>query len=134
MPDFKNRRTPGVYVTELDAFPPSVVGVPTAIPAFIGYTEDAQINGKPVFNTPVQITSLADYHAVFGGDVVKKFSVEDAAATDTVDLVVDGANKTLKESGNLGILYKSLQLFYNNCGGTCYVVSVGKYPASVKAD
>ena len=32
-------KTPGVYVTELDAFPNSIVEVPTAIPVFIGYTQ-----------------------------------------------------------------------------------------------
>ena len=37
------RRTPGVYITELAAFPPSIVGVQTAVPAFIGYTEKAEM-------------------------------------------------------------------------------------------
>jgi phage tail sheath protein FI len=41
-------KTPGVYVTELDAFPPALVGVQTAVPAFIGYTEKAVANGQSV--------------------------------------------------------------------------------------
>ena len=61
------RKTPGVYVTELDAFPPSVVGIQTAVPAFIGYTQTATLSGKPIPNKPIRIGSLADYEQIFGG-------------------------------------------------------------------
>ena len=43
MADYK---TPGVYVEEISTLPPSVAGVATAVPAFIGYTEKASRNGK----------------------------------------------------------------------------------------
>jgi phage tail sheath protein FI len=36
-----NLATPGVYTQELNAFPNSVVAVPTAVPAFVGYTARA---------------------------------------------------------------------------------------------
>ncbi len=64
---YKNRTTPGVYITELDAFPPSIVGVPTAVPAFIGYTETAQLNGKPAYLQAVKVGSMADFETYFGG-------------------------------------------------------------------
>ncbi len=32
-------KTPGVYVKEIRTLPPSVAGLDTAIPVFIGYTE-----------------------------------------------------------------------------------------------
>ncbi len=64
---FKDRKTPGVYITELDAFPPGIVGVATAVPVFIGYTQTAAADGKSVALTPVAITSLAAYERVFGG-------------------------------------------------------------------
>ena len=32
-------KTPGVYVEEISTLPPSVAEVSTAVPAFIGYTE-----------------------------------------------------------------------------------------------
>lgn len=38
----KNRKTPGVYVTEINAFGPSVASVATAVPAFIGYTQQGR--------------------------------------------------------------------------------------------
>jgi phage tail sheath protein FI len=61
MPVTESRRTPGVYITERTGFPPSIVGVQTAVPAFIGYTERADINGKPVLFQPIKIGSLVDY-------------------------------------------------------------------------
>jgi hypothetical protein len=34
--------------------------VQTAIPAFVGYTETATIDGKPAYLSPVRLDSLAD--------------------------------------------------------------------------
>jgi phage tail sheath protein FI len=45
------KKTPGVYIVEKNAFPNSVVEVPTAIPAFIGITEKA-INGAELTKWP----------------------------------------------------------------------------------
>ena len=44
------RKTPGVYVTELDAFGNAVVPVPTAVPVFIGYTAQTSFNGQNLKN------------------------------------------------------------------------------------
>jgi phage tail sheath protein FI len=60
-------KTPGVYVEDLDAFPPSIVGVETAVPAFIGYTETAEQDGRSMRLRPVRISSTVDYAAIFGG-------------------------------------------------------------------
>ena len=64
-----DRKTPGVYVTELSAFTQSVVGVDTAVPIFIGYTETAKdpSTGKPLYLQAVRISSIADYSSCFGG-------------------------------------------------------------------
>lgn len=43
-----------------EAFPPSVVGVPTAVPAFVGYT----LNAAPM--QAIEIASLAAYEQTFG--------------------------------------------------------------------
>ena len=67
MPGLRDRKTPGVYVTEIPAFPPSAVGVETAIPAFVGYTERAEVAGRPAFNTPIPMNSIDEYHTFFGG-------------------------------------------------------------------
>ncbi len=103
-------KTPGVYVKEISKFPPSVAGVATALPAFIGFTE--KTNGQL---KATRINSLLDYENLFGVGP---------------ELVVD-------DEGNLQnhkfVLYDSLRLFYDNGGGICYVVSVGDYD-TVKID
>ncbi|WP_444997446.1 phage tail sheath family protein [Aliikangiella sp. IMCC44359] len=143
MPVTVARKTPGVYVTELDAFPPSVVGVQTALPAFIGYTQTAEINGKPVYNQPIKITSLADYTEIFGIGFQPKYDIEEV--TDAVKIQegsFDFKVSDPSDSGNLKYynlvqtgssqfnLFNSMRLFYDNGGGTCYIVSVGDYTAS----
>lgn len=132
------RKTPGVYVTELGDLPPSVAGVKTAIPAFIGYTEMAQINGKTVFNQPIKIESLTDFTSVFGVGFKPIYQIdaatEDAIKSGDYDFnVYDSINKQmmyymLTQVGTSRFnLYNSIRLFYANGGGTCYVVSVGDY-------
>ncbi len=134
-------KTPGVYIREESAFPPSVVGVQTAIPAFIGYTARAAISGKPVFNKAIPIGSLVEFEAVFGGDfpsiyqiteVVEEsaqaagdydFKVFDSAATPATDKYYLLTQTSASEFN----LYNSMRLFYANGGGDCYVVSVGTY-------
>ena len=60
-------KTPGVYIVEQSAFPSSVVEVATAVPAFIGYTEKADNQGRSLSNRPWRITSMAEYLNYFGG-------------------------------------------------------------------
>ena len=50
-------KTPGVYVEEISKLPPSVAEVETAIPAFIGYTEQDTYNGLTLVNKPTRIKS-----------------------------------------------------------------------------
>jgi len=134
------RTTPGVFVNELNAFPNSVVPVPTAIPAFIGYTARASYKGKSYLNVPVAITSLQQYMTYFG-------LVDDAGAPLpesqqytpvyypvpskdplTADLTIAGkAYDVEPDPTTVYYLYNSIKLFYANGGGTCYVVSVGGY-------
>ena len=140
-----NRKTPGVYVTELDAFPPSIVGIQTAIPAFIGYTERAEISGKPVYNQAIKINSLVEYEAVFGQgykplyeivEITDETQQADGDYDFTVLSYVDPPSRdtaTLKyyDLNQVGStqfeLYDSMRLFFANGGGTCYVISVGSY-------
>jgi hypothetical protein len=142
----RNRRTPGVYVTELDAFPPSIVGVQTAVPAFIGYTEKAEVGGKPVFGKPVKIGSLADYEQIFGGqfktlyDLAEVPAAQLAADPDGSDFKAYDPSEgkmrfyALAPAASQFYLFASLRLFYANGGGSCYVVSVGTYEEGATID
>lgn len=133
MPVTVARKTPGVYITELDAFPPSIVGVQTAVPAFIGYTEKAEIHGKPVFLKPIKIGSLADYRAIFGGRFKSTYNIEEE--TDDTKIkngdfdfkVTDKYYELTPTATSTFNLYNSMRLFYANGGGNCYVVSIGDY-------
>lgn len=71
------RYTPGVYVTELPAFAPSIVGVGTAVPIFIGYTQFARnpSTQKQAYMQAVPLSSLADYYSWFGDTFDAKFKV-----------------------------------------------------------
>ncbi len=74
---YLNRSTPGVYITEIDAFGSSIVGVATAVPIFIGYTEFAgdPTSGQSLYNTPVAISSMTEFTTYFGGAAVQNYTI-----------------------------------------------------------
>lgn len=124
----QNYQTPGVYVEEISTFPPSVVAVETAIPAFIGYTAQNVFGGKNLQNVPVRISSMLDFETIFGGPFPEIYTLNAELRPDgTYQLANEpfGANPTATHSGYR--LYYGLQAFYQNGGGPCYVVSVGTY-------
>jgi len=100
-------KTPGVYVHEINGFPPSIAQVATAIPAFVGYTQKGPTE-------PVKVTSLLEYQEHFGGPP--------KPAGITVNL-----NTDYSVSESQFKLYNSLRLFFANGGGESYIVSVGHY-------
>jgi uncharacterized protein len=120
--------TPGVYVQEISTLPPSVAEVETAIPAFIGYTEKAV---GPIGNDltwiPTKITDLSQFALFFGGAAIQP---ENSIA---IDVSIDGGGNAAvtvkpvagkKSEHNLAY---AIQHFFDNGGGTCYIVSVGNY-------
>jgi uncharacterized protein len=56
--------TPGFYISEVNAFPNSVVPHATGVPAFIGYTSKAEYEGQSYYNKPTKITSFAEFQGV----------------------------------------------------------------------
>jgi len=148
----KNRKTPGVYATEFTAFPPSIVGVATAVPIFIGYTETAldPVSGNPLYLQAIPLNSMADYRAYFGGAFDAQGVVAAAASGAAGDFQAfswDGsagapssASYTVATSetsaGTMAYgprfnLHAAMQMFFANGGGTCMVVSVANYWGTV---
>ena len=131
----KDQTTPGVYITELPAFPPSIVGVATAIPVFIGYTEKATdpSSRKSVYNQAVPIGSMNDFVAVFGGGWPAALIVkEQQDMTKSFDFVADAKHYFVCAKDGTDVrpmfnLFVAMQLFYANGGGNCFVISVGNY-------
>ena len=126
-------KTPGVYVEEISVLPPSVAQVETAIPAFIGYTEKAKdIVDDDLLNTPKRITSLLEYEQYFGGAdneesiVVNIDDVYDSsgALTRKVEVPEPATKSPYK-------MYYSMQMYFANGGGPCYIISVGDYDTTV---
>lgn len=110
--------TPGVYVEEVNLLPPSVAQVATAIPAFIGYTKKAETpDGSSLKMKPTRITSLLDYETLFGG------------AANEQNIIVGVIGNTIKSALEPAdrspfLMYYSMQMYFANGGGPCYIVSV----------
>jgi uncharacterized protein len=140
-------KTPGVYINEIPTLPSSIVGVETAIPAFIGYTEKFMLNGKNQFDgggtyTPkesLRISSAKEYIDNFGGPkpgeatftVSVKDKVRKIAVADITKEVLDARSITVKTGANVKFLmYYQVQMYFANGGGPCYIVPAGPYSAS----
>jgi len=103
MPEYLS---PGVYVEEVDRGPKPIQGVGTAMAAFVGFTERAQLveqsNGEVVttdlLNKPQLVTSWSQYVERFGGFVAGAF------------------------------LPQSVYGYFANGGSRCYVLSVKTIP------
>lgn len=122
-------KTPGVYVEEITTFPPSVVAVETAIPAFIGYTEKAAgADGGSLLFVPTRIRSLLEFEERFGGAFrppayrVRVNTAPGAGNAIGAATPRDGANNERHY-----YLHYCLRHFYANGGGPCYIVSVGSF-------
>lgn len=121
-------KTPGVYIEEKNAFGYSVVAVPTAVPAFVGYTEKAELGGQSCAGKPVSIPSLAAFHSIFGHAPHAVFELKEAPGSDA--RIHAGPTRkgysVQQVAGRFG-LYWAMQLFFLNGGSGCTIVSVGQY-------
>ena len=123
MPEYK---TPGVYIEEIPHLPPSIASVETAIPAFIGYTETAKWKeDSDLIMKPWRIESLLQYEQFFGypspenGSITVAFT-SSGSRTD-VNAKID---ETLRSKF---LMHYSMQMFFANGGGPCWIISVGDY-------
>lgn len=121
----KNPKTPGVYIEEITVFPPSVAEVESAIPAFVGYTEKAtRVSANDLHLKPTAIFSLTEYESLFGGPRAEVINV-----TVTGDGVATPFSVAVTPPAVSYLMHYSMQMFFANGGGKCYIVSVGAYPA-----
>ena len=118
--------TPDSYLEEQTVRPLSISPGATALAVFIGYTRKAiDAHGNDLTDVPTPVGSLLDYEAYFG-------SVEPAGWDVQID-----ANGTATSVGPAAVrhyLYHSVDLYFRNGGGSCFILSVGSYsdPASRK--
>ncbi len=119
-------KTPGVYVEEIPKLPPSIAQVETAIPAFIGYTEKAiNSRGESLINEPTRISSLLEYINYFGNPAVETgLTVEikdNGNGDDVIGKIKDDPGRSKF------MMFYAMQLFFDNGGGPCWIVSVNDY-------
>lgn len=120
-------KSPGVYIDEINSLPSAVVPVETAIPVFIGYTALSHTD-RVRHRKPVRITSWMEYLSIFG--TPPSMSVE-----VNVDEYLSASNQFLRAEVSLNTsltnpqfnMYYSIQHYFANGGGPCYVLSVMSY-------
>ncbi|WP_294308486.1 phage tail sheath C-terminal domain-containing protein [uncultured Chryseobacterium sp.] len=110
-----NPTTPGVSVQENTRLPYSVSLAESAVPAFIGYTELQPAN----YTKPLKISSLLEYEQYFGK--AKKESIRLKDNEQGVTIIAPQAKF---------LMYYSLQMYFANGGGPCYIVSVETYASA----
>jgi hypothetical protein len=118
-------KTPGVYVEEISTLPPSVAEVATAIPAFIGYTAHGgptEENSAPVV---ARINTLLEYKTLFGTARSSTFTATTRSANGNGADELDSLTREVPTHEYM--LYYSISLYFQNGGGSCYIVSVGNY-------
>ncbi|WP_299114029.1 phage tail sheath C-terminal domain-containing protein [uncultured Winogradskyella sp.] len=134
-------KSPGVYINEINAFPNSVVAVETAIPAFIGYTPQASYEGKSYTNVATKISSFAEFKAIYcfpdpdpPSPPAKQYKPEyylieqkEQPEKGNYVMVNNKYYSLVPDPSTIYYLYNSVKLFYDNGGGTAYIVSVGSY-------
>lgn len=99
-----NSHFPGTYTEEISLLSPSVTEVQTTVPVFIGYTEKADEEGALLWFMPMRISSMAEFELHFGG--------------------ASSLNSSY-------CLYETMQLFFQNGGRDCYVISAGDYTTPI---
>ena len=122
-------KTPGEYVEEITAAPPTIIATETAIPAFIGYTQKAQkLEIGDLAFTPTRIESMAEYEQYFGTRVNETVNVIITDELSKVGTTITPVSRKIeiKVPFLRNNMHYQLQSYFANGGGPCYIVSVGK--------
>jgi uncharacterized protein len=123
--------TPGVYIEEIPVFPPSIAGVSTAVPVFIGHAHKA---GAPL-NVPTRITSLFEFKDLFGTapNHAMSIAVTKVLAQNGAYLRTDVAWSAAAPTEPAYFLYYAVQHYFENGGGPCYIHNVADTATPVTA-
>ncbi|WP_221404914.1 hypothetical protein [Halpernia frigidisoli] len=126
------RKTPGVYITEINAFPNSAVAVESSIPAFIGYTEKAIYLNKSYVNKPLRITSFIEFEMYFGKNCQTLYDLslakQETKYENSFDFIINNFGYEIIQVRETKFnLYNSVRFFYQNGGEVMYIISIGTY-------
>lgn len=115
---------PGVYVEEIPSGVGFITQQQTSVAAFVGYTEKSEYNGQLVpHNTPAKINSFFEYLHRFGEPYAEDYSIiQTVTSSGSLHLQLQDP----VEFSPFNMNYQ-IQLFFDNGGKSCYVVSIGTY-------
>lgn len=119
-------RTPDVYVEEISVFPPSVAEVESAIPVFIGYTQKAAAGALSLDLKPTPIRSYTQFEQYFGGPRAETINVDVTRTGDEITAL------TVAPPALVHTLAYAMKIFFDNGGGKCFVVAVGRDSAALQ--
>lgn len=123
MPDHK---APGIFIKQVSLLSPSISSVETAIPAFTGYTQKARLRtDSDLILKPMRILSLAEYEHYFGYPQPENGSISVVFSRTVSGMTVLG--KIDERLRSKYLMHYSLQLYFANGGGPCWITSVGDY-------
>ncbi len=136
-----NRKTPGVYIQEVQGFPNAVTAVETAVPAFIAYTPQVNQKAGAALFEPVLIESMVEFMRLFAFPADSKTGVPppqyapvyyitkvNKAPDKGTAYPFNGELYAIEpDPGTIWYFYNSLQLFFQNGGKKAYIVPVGTY-------
>lgn len=125
----KRHTYPGVYLEETPNLLPAIQQVPTAVAAFVGFTEKASEGRLSLLNTPKRITSTQEFIHYFGGPYIPLIDPNNFSAPSPFQIP---STQSSFQNSNF-YLYTAVQLFFDNGGKDCFIVSIGTYPTSKSA-
>lgn len=102
------RKTPGVYVSEHDAFPNAVASTATTVPAFVSYTQKTRRDGTDTSGVPAHKSPMEEFRSHFGDLPEPLHHAEVDDETGGMTFSADQSTRFL--------LHNSTQLFYGNGG------------------
>lgn len=130
---------PATPDTDRAAVPTAVPALATAVPAFIGYTPRAEIDGVSCYGKPVRIRSFEEFRAWFllpeapvpaapVRQYQPRFDLVLQASAASGGLNIAGKHYLLQpDPRSIYYLYNSLRAFYRNGGAEAWIVAVGGY-------
>lgn len=110
-------KVPGIYSTKKVVAPIGLDLENAAVPVFIGYTEKDDSNGEMVL-----VYNLESFEETFGGPD-RRLSVSVASDSDYTVTTLNPNAYALRH-----LMYYGMQLYFENGGGPCYIMSAGAYP------
>ncbi|GAA4786268.1 phage tail sheath family protein [Lysobacter hankyongensis] len=122
------------------SLPGGIVAVATAIPAFIGYTAQATLDGTDCTCVPVKIGSMAEFDAIFTGPPgtrpqapryrVTVLPSPPADGDDDAETVGFVSCRIAPDPATVYWLRDSVRMFFENGGTEARIVSAGPFGAA----